>query len=320
MFQLRQSLLLFITATIWGSGFVAQSIGMDHITPFTYTFFRTLIGAIVLLPLIIYLNKKARKEAQEIREKTKEINQYKTYHKKDLLIGSICCGFFLIAGESFQQYGLVTTDAGKAGFITSMYIVFVPILGLFLGKKLNFNIILGVVLSIVGLYLLCIKDELVIEKGDILILICAVVFSMHILTIDHFINKCNGVQLACGQFFSASFMGLCMMLIFDYDVFSWEDVRAASLALLWSGVMSNGVAYTLQIVGQRGMHPTIATIILSLESVMAVVFGILLLNESLTVRESIGCILILIAVLVAQVSLSSVIELIKNRKIKTSIS
>lgn len=317
MFQLRQSLLLFITATIWGSGFVAQSIGMDHVTPFTYTFFRTFIGAIVLLPVIAILSKrKALAQSQQLDSKTPNHQlspdhsntSVAKYSRKDLFLGSICCGLCLFGGESFQQFGLVTTDAGKAGFITSMYVIFVPLLGLFIGKKLNIGIILGVFMSLVGLYLLCIKGSLSISQGDLLIVICAVVFSMHILTIDHFIQKCDGVALASGQFFAASFFALIFLLIFDYDVFAWEDVWAASLAILWSGIMSNGVAYTLQVVGQRGMHPTIATLILSLESVMAVFFGILILNETMSVREGVGCILILLAVVIAQVNIKPLIK------------
>lgn len=313
MFQLRQSFLLFLTATIWGSGFVAQSIGMDHVTPFTYTFFRTFIGAIVLLPVIYWLHQRKRSDQKQSERPAPH------YQRKDLIIGSICCGICLVGGESFQQFGLVTTDAGKAGFITSLYIVFVPIFGLFLGKKLNRFIILGVLLSLFGFYLLCIKQSFTIEHGDFLILICAVVFCFHILTIDHFVAKCDGVLLSCGQFFAASAIALVLMLIFDYDVFSWADVRAAALALLWSGVMSNGVAYTLQVVGQRGMNPTIATLILSLESVMAVVFGTLLLHESLTLREGIGCILILTAVIIAQLNPKVLSAMLHGRRSKAAL-
>lgn len=314
MFQLRQSFLLFLTATIWGSGFVAQSIGMDHVTPFTYTFFRTFIGAIVLLPVIYWLHQRKRSDQKQSERPAPH------YQRKDLIIGSICCGICLVGGESFQQFGLVTTDAGKAGFITSLYIVFVPIFGLFLGKKLNRFIILGVMLSLFGFYLLCIKQSFTIEQGDVLILICAVVFCFHILTIDHFVAKCDGVLLSCGQFFAASAIALVLMLIFDYDVFSWADVRAAALALLWSGVMSNGVAYTLQVIGQRGMNPTIATLILSLESVMAVVFGTLLLHESLTLREGIGCILILTAVIIAQLNPKVISALLQRRRHQSGLA
>ena len=319
MFQLRQSFLLFLTATIWGSGFVAQSIGMDHVTPFTYTFFRTLIGAIVLLPIVFWIKSRADRTAADHHNQSQAGNDSRipdhvaphpsTYTRKDLFTGSWVCGLFLVGGESFQQFGLVTTDAGKAGFLTSMYIIFVPLVGLFIGKKLNASIVTGVVLSLVGLYLLCIKDSFTIEQGDLLILTCAFVFTFHILTIDHFIKKCDAVYLSCGQFFAASFIALILMIVVDGDVFAWEDVWAASLALLWSGVMSNGVAYTLQVVGQRGMHPTIATLILSLESVMAVVFGVLILNESLTIKEGIGCLMILAAVIVAQLNFATLAAL-----------
>ena len=295
MFQLRQSFLLFLTATIWGSGFVAQSIGMDHVTPFTYTFFRTFIGAIVLLPVIYWLHQRKRSDQKQSERPAPH------YQRKDLIIGSICCGICLVGGESFQQFGLVTTDAGKAGFITSLYIVFVPIFGLFLGKKLNRFIILGVLLSLFGFYLLCIKQSFTIEQGDVLILICAVVFAFHILVIAYYVERIDGVELSCGQFLVASFLGLVLMLIFDHNL-TWENFKAALPAMLWCGIMSNGVAYTLQIVGQRGINPTIATIILSMESVMAVFFGWLILDESLSVRQYIGCAVMFAAVIIAQLN------------------
>lgn len=334
MFQLRQSLLLFITATIWGSGFVAQSVGMDHVTPFTYTFFRTFLGALFLLPIITILRKlkankaaKAQVQAQvqgqaqaqssaysSVQDSGKQAQSARPKARRELLIGSICCGLCLLSAESFQQFGLVTTEAGKAGFITSLYVIGVPILGLFVGKKLNLGIVIGIVMSLVGLYLLCIKGSFTISHGDLLIVICAIIFSVHILTIDHFVQKCDGVALACGQFFAASFFAFILMMIFDYDVFAWENVKAAGLAILWSGIMSNGVAYTLQIVGQRGMHPTIATLILSLESVMAVLFGMLILDETMTSREAVGCFLILLAVIIAQVNLKPLFKRLFAKK------
>lgn len=321
LFQLRQSFLLFLTATIWGSGFVAQSVGMDHVTPFTYTFFRTFLGAVVLLPIVFLVHRRLKKQAQQIAAGEIPARREGPFNTpKDLFWGSICCGACLVAAESFQQFGLVTTDAGKAGFLTSMYIVIVPILGLFIGKKLNANIVVGVVLSLVGLYLLCIKagGSFSLERGDALILICAVVFSFHILTIDYFVRRCDGVYLSCGQFFAASLIAFILMVVVDGDVFSWDNVFAAGLAILWSGIMSNGVAYTLQVVGQRGMHPTIATLIMSLESVMAVVFGSLLLDESMTSREGIGCALLLAAVLIAQISPRMLLSLWQQRKLSQS--
>lgn len=289
MFQLRQSFLLFLTASIWGSAFIAQSLGMDHVSPFTFTFVRTLIGALFLLPLISILKALYKNKIKE-----------KTYGKKDLLLGSLCCGSCLIAGESFQQFGLLTTDAGKAGFITSMYIIFVPIISIFLGKKINRFIWIGVILSAVGLYLLCIKQDLSIEKGDFLIFICAIAFAIHILVIDHFVKKVDAVALSCGQFFMASIMGLILMLIFDRQDLNYDDFLKALPAMAYAGIMSNGIAYTLQIVGQRGLNPTIATLIMSLESVMAVIFGVIFLHESLMQKEIIGCVLMFSAVIIAQ--------------------
>ena len=291
MFQLRQSILLFITASIWGSGFVAQSIGMDHVEPFTFTFFRTAIGGFVLIPVIWFLNKLKQRGGRIIHNGS----------KKDLFWGSFFCGMCLVAAESFQQFGLVYTDAGKAGFITSMYIIFVPILSIFLAKKVGLSVWIGVILSVFGLYFLCIKPDMAfsIEKGDFLIFICAIIFAVHILVIAYFVNKVDGVELACGQFFAGSFVAFFLMLI--HDTITYEGLMGALPAILWVGIMSNGVAYTLQIVGQRGMNPTISTLILSLESVMAVVFGGIFLREVMSSRKHLGGALMLAAVIIAQI-------------------
>ncbi len=298
MFQLRQSILLFITATIWGSGFIGQSIGMEHVAPFTFTFFRTLIGALLLLPLIAWLK---RREIKKLRRQGLEAPLKKT-NRRLLLQGSLACGVCLIIAETFQQCGLVYTEASKAGFITSMYIIFVPLISLFLGRRPNLFVLLGVILSVIGIYLLCIKDSsFTLQLGDALILICAVAFAVHILLIARYVNEVDGVMLSCGQFFVAAACGLVTMLLFDHNL-SMATIQAAMPAMLWCGIMSNGVAYTLQIVGQRGMNPTIATIILSLESVMAAVFGSLILDESLTAREYAGCAVMLAAVIIAQLN------------------
>ncbi len=293
MFQLRQSLLLFLTATIWGSGFIGQSIGMDHVSPFTFTFFRTLIGALILLPVIYLLKKQALKKHKTLKKAD----------RRTFILGSLTCGTCLIAAESFQQFGLVYTEASKAGFITSMYIIFVPLISWCLGKRPNLLVLCATALSALGLYLLCLDDpsRLTLQTGDLLILICAVIFALHILVIAHFVEKIDGVELSCGQFAVASALGLITMLLFDQEL-SLERLLAAAPAILWCGIMSNGVAYTLQIVGQRGINPTIATIILSLESVMAVFFGWLILDESLSSRQYLGCAVMLCAVIIAQLN------------------
>ena len=301
MFELRQSFLLFITATIWGSGFIGQSIGMDHVAPFTFTFFRTLIGALVLLPVIFWLKKRAKRHHQV----------QKAPNRKALIMGSLVCGTCLISAESFQQFGLVYTEASKAGFITSMYIIFVPFLSWIFGRRPNLLVLIATLLSAVGLYLLCIEDpsSLHLQTGDLLILICALVFAVHILAIAHYVEQVDGVELSCGQFFVASFLGLITMLLFDKNL-TFDNIMAAAPAMLWCGVMSNGVAYALQIVGQRGINPTIATIILSLESVMAVFFGYLILDESLNGRQYVGCAIMLAAVIIAQLNPRLILRLI----------
>lgn len=288
MFEFRQYLLLFITATIWGSGFVAQKLGMSFISPFAFTFFRTLLGALFLIPVILFI----RRYDQKQQIKTKNIN------KRYLIIGSVCCGFFLILSESLQQFGLVTTDVNKASFITSLYMIFVPILGIFLGHRITVKIILAVIISCIGLYFFCIKDEIAFERGDLLVFLCAIGFACHILVIAYFINHVNGVILSCGQFFCASFLGFLMMCFTGFP--SAENLIKCIPALLYAGIMSNGVAYTLQIVAQKGINPTVASLILSLESVMGAVFGILFLNEVMTVRELAGAALMFTAIIITQ--------------------
>ncbi|SFS34940.1 Permease of the drug/metabolite transporter (DMT) superfamily [Succinivibrio dextrinosolvens] len=292
MFEFRQYLLLFITATIWGSGFVAQKLGMSFISPFAFTFFRTLLGALFLIPVILFI----RRYRQKHQIKPQKIN------KRYLVIGSLCCGFFLILSESLQQFGLVTADVNKASFITSLYMIFVPILGIFLGHRITLKIVIAVIISCIGLYFFCIKDEIVFEQGDLLVFLCAIGFACHILVIAYFINHVNGVILSCGQFFCASFLGFLMMCFTGFP--SSENLIKCIPALLYAGIMSNGVAYTLQIVAQKGINPTVASLILSLESVMGALFGIMFLNEVMTVRELSGAALMFTAIIITQLKLN----------------
>lgn len=288
MFQIRQYLFLLITAIIWGSAFVGQKLGINHVSPYTFTFFRTLIGALFLLPVIYILGNISKSRGSLLR----------STNRKSMLIGSVLCGICLLAAESFQQFGMVHTDVNKASFITSMYILFVPLLGVFLGHRLSLKISVAIAISVAGLYLLCMKGSFSLLQGDFLIVVCAIVFALHILVISYFVNRVDGVVLSCGQFFVASFFGMIMMFI--YDTPTYEDLLAAAPAILYVGILSNGVAYTLQVVGQRGINPTIATLIMSLESVFGSLFGVFYLNEVMTFREVLGCILMFIAVVIAQ--------------------
>ncbi len=290
-FIIRQSLLLLLTATIWGVAFVSQSVGMDYVGPFTFNAVRSLIGAAVLVPCIPLLKKLQKKE-----EGQEEI--HKKEDKKTLLRGGICCGVILAVASSFQQFGLLYTTVGKAGFITAMYIILVPILGIFMGKKVGLRIGISVVTAVAGLYLLCMTESLRLEAGDILVLLCAIVFSFHIMVIDHFSPLVDGVKMSCIQFLTCGILcGICMFL---FEEPSLSMILAAWKPVLYAGVMSCGVAYTLQIVGQKGMNPTVASLIMSLESVISVLAGFVLLHEVLSRRELFGCVLMFAAIILAQ--------------------
>lgn len=280
--------LLLLTAIIWGVAFVAQTVGMDYVKPFTFNGVRCLLGGIVLLPVIYFFD----------RKKTAE--QKKQEDKKTLWIGGTLCGLCLCIASCFQQIGLQYTAAGKAGFLTALYIVLVPIIGLFFKKKCSPFVIGSIVLATVGLYLLSIKDGFRIEKGDIYVMICALIFSLHILIIDYFSPKCDGVKLSCVQFFVSGIIAMVIALIVEKPQFS--QIMAAWLPIAYAGILSCGVAYTLQIIGQKGINPTIASLVLSLESVVSVLAGWILLNQVLSIREIVGCVIMFIAIILAQIN------------------
>ncbi len=289
--QIRNSILLLLAATIWGVAFVAQSVAMDYIGPFTFNCIRSLLGGAVLLPVIgiFSISKK---------EKNEKSNGSFFKRNRPLIIGGLCCGLALCIASNLQQIGIVTTSAGKAGFITAFYIVFVPIVNLFFGKKSSFLIWISVALALVGLYLLCITESLSINQGDLYLLLCAIVFTIHILVIDHFSPLVDGVKMSCIQFFVSGILSAIPMFLFEEP--SFTQLKAASVSILYAGIMSCGVAYTLQIVGQKNMNPTIASLILSLESVVSVLAGWVILHQTLSVREIIGCILMFGAIIFAQ--------------------
>lgn len=288
--SLKNSLLLLLTAAIWGVAFVAQSVGMDYVGAFTFNSVRCLIGAVVLLPVIWFLNRQNSPAEQTEQEKTAE--------RKTLFIGGAACGTALFLASNFQQFGIKYTTVGKAGFITACYIVIVPILGLFLKRKCSSYIWTAVIMALIGLYLLCITDGFSIGKGDLLVLICAFLFSFHILIIDHFSPRVDCVKMSCIQFLVAGILSGILAMIFENPDFT--SIAAAWIPLLYAGVMSCGVAYTLQIVGQKGMNPTVASLILSLESCISVLAGWIILGQSLSMREIIGCIIMFAAIILAQ--------------------
>lgn len=283
--------LLLSTACIWGVAFVAQSVGMDYIGPFTFNFVRFLIGGIVLLPVIWFLDKSKKQDESPDKE---EIQKQKKY----TWIGGICCGLAICGGSLFQQFGIQYTTVGKTGFITALYIIIVPILGIFLRKKVKPLVWIGAGIAIIGFYLLCMTDSFSLSKGDFLVLICAFLFSIHILVIDYFSPKGDGVKISCIQFFVSS--AICCVGAFVLENPSLSSILEAYVPLLYAGVLSCGVAYTLQIVGQKHTDPTVASLILSLESVVSVLAGWLILNQAMSFKEIIGCVLVFIAIILAQ--------------------
>lgn len=286
---LKNSLLLLLTATIWGVAFVAQSVGMDYVGGFTFNMARSLIGSAVLLPVIWFMGRNSSKKAEEAQGSSS---------RKDLLWGGLACGILMCLASNFQQFGIKYTTVGKAGFITACYIVLVPILGLFLKKKCSPFIWLAVAMSVAGLYLLCITDGFSIGKGDILVLICAVLFSFHILVIDYYSPKVDGVKLSCIQFLVCGILSGIPALIFEKPEMC--AVLTAWQPILYAGVMSCGVAYTLQIIGQKNMNPTVASLILSLESCISVLAGWVILGQQLSAREIAGCVIMFVAIILAQ--------------------
>lgn len=289
-FVIKQSLILLLTATIWGVAFVSQSVGMDYVGPFTFNAIRSLIGAAVLIP-VVFLMRKLSGETDRREE---------THGKEDRvwIRGGVCCGVILAAASSFQQFGIKYTTVGKAGFITAMYIILVPVLGIFFGKKVGVRIAVSVAVAVAGLYLLCMTESFRLETGDILVMVCAVIFSFHIMVIDQFSPLTDGVKMSCMQFLTCGILcGICMFL---FESPKLSMILAAWKPILYAGVLSCGVGYTLQIIGQKGMNPTVASLIMSLESVISVLAGFVLLHEILSKRELFGCVLMFAAIILAQ--------------------
>lgn len=282
----KNAVLLFLTAFIWGTAFVAQSVGMDHLGPFGFNGIRSLIGGVALLPCIYVLGRLNR-DARGKKE-----------NKKTLAAGGICCGLALFAASSMQQIGIQYTTAGKAGFVTAFYIILVPVAGIFMGRKTRWKLWAAVVLALAGLYFLCITESFTIGKGDIYVFISAVLFTIHILVIDYFAPKTDGVKMSCIQFFVAGILSLFPMAALETTTLS--GICQSWGPLLYAGVLSCGVAYTLQIIGQKNMNPTVASLILSLESCISVLAGWVVLGETLSMREGMGCVLMFAAIILAQ--------------------
>lgn len=305
----KGNLLLLLTSFIWGSAFVAQSSGMDYVGPYTYNMARNVLAFLFLIPVIHVIGKKKgvtdnMGSGTGIDEAASGEANWKSILLPDrtTLVGGIYCGLVMAVASSLQQIGITMTTAGKAGFITALYIILVPLMGVFIGKKIPRIIWFCVVLAMAGFYLLCVKEGFSISKGDILVLFCSVGFSVHIMTIDHFTSKgVDGVKMACIQFAVAAIVMTPLMFVLENP--SVSGLLSAWMTIAYAGILSSGVGFTLQIVAQKDTDPTTATLIMSLESVFAAVSGCLFLNEVLLPKEILGCILVFVAVILAQVPL-----------------
>ena len=291
--QVRQVVFPILAAFIWGTAFVAQDMCADSIGAFAFNATRYFIAVLALLVVILISDslKKDKPSLSPIQKKAAN---------RQLWLGGLCCGAALAVASNFQQAGMVAgTDSGKAGFLTALYVVLVPIFGLFFKRKVNLSTWIAVVLSVVALYLLCIKGEFSFAPGDLLVLVCAVCFAVHILVIDHFTAFCDGVKLSCIQFLFAGIISAVCMFIFEAVDFA--AIWSCILPLLYVGIFSCGVGYTLQILAQKDSNPTVVTILLSLESVFAVIAGAIILKQQMSVREYIGCAVMFAAVILAQI-------------------
>lgn len=288
--SLRGSLLLLLGAVIWGAAFAAQRAGMDHVAPFTFSGVRMTLAGLVLIPAVM-ISRRKEDPAQDTPERRK-------LQRK----GGLFCGLFLFAATSLQQVGLVYTSAGKAGFLTALYVVLVPVAGWILFRKKTSRIIwLGVGLAVAALYLLCVPESgFNVEQGDALTLGCAVCFTGQILCVDAYAPRVNGFALARDEFLITGI--LSMIVAVCTEKIEWSGILEATFPILYTGICSGAIGYTLQIIGQRDVNPTIASLLMCLESVFAVLTGALLLGERMTGREAAGCLLMFTAVILAQLS------------------
>lgn len=296
--KFRSVFFLGLTSIIWGLAFVFQSTGMDHVGPYTYNFGRGLLAGISLLILIL-VRPKSMKEDHEV-------------DKKLTIKGGIVIGLCLAVGQNLQQLGIVCTDVGKAGFLTTLYIVFIPLLYLFFGKKPDRKVFICVLLAAVGLYFISIKEGFVIEKGDILLILGAIGYAVHLMVIAHYSPKTDNVMLSCIQFFVYSIISLIIAL-FTEDV-TLSGIWDARISLLYTGVLSSAVGYTISIVALKDFDATIGSLILSLESIVAAIAGAAVLHQFLTPRETFGCAIVFLATVLAQVDTSKIKSFFVRRR------
>lgn len=285
--------MLLLSAFIWGIAFVAQRVGGDIIGPFTFNAIRMFIGGFTLLPFLYFMHRKERQVNSD-----HPAAQGKPGKNKKLLIGGLLCGIVLFAASNLQQIGLSHSTASKAGFITALYIIIVPIIGIFFRKRPSISLWVSILIALSGMYLLCITDGFKVAPEDFLLILSAFTFSVHILVIDYFSPVVDGVKLSCIQFFVCGILSSAAMIFTEKPDIS--SILHAWLPLLYTGILSCGIAYTFQIIGQKRVSPVIASLIMSMESVFSALGGWIILGESLTHQELLGCMLLFIAIILAQ--------------------
>lgn len=291
--NIKGNILLFVTAIVWGVSFVSQSVGVETLSPFAFNGIRMLLGSLSLVPVLIFLDGKSE-------------------NRKKLYTGGLICGLALGTASAVQTYAMKYTTAGRCGFITALYILFVPVIGIFLGKRFRKRVAYGIALALAGMYFLCIYgDTASFNFGDALTLVCSVCFAVHILCVDYFSPDVNGVALSCIQFFTAGVLNCAAMLVTG-GVPSISEVTYCMVPILYSGIMSCGLAYTLQIIGQKSTEPTVASILMSFESVFAAIAGWIILGNVMKPHEIIGCVLMFASIILAQLPE-------KNKKIQTNV-
>ncbi len=294
------SFLMVIAAFIWGTAFVAQSTGLEKIGNFTFLAFRSYLAVIVLLPVSYFIYKNNKKRVGD-----GDYGQNKTFISKRLLLGSVLCGIALCLASASQQYGIMLSSVGKSGFLTTLYILMVPVLGLFLKKKVKPVLWICIVIALFGMYFLCVTETGSVTKGDFLLILCAFLFAVQIMIVDHFVQTVDGVRLSLVQFAVTAIISTVCMFAFESP--NIEAIKSAWLSIFYAGVLSSGIAFTLQIIAQKNLNPTVASLLMSLESVFAALAGAFF-GERLSGNEIIGCVLVFIAIILAQVPVENLLK------------
>lgn len=300
------SILLMIAAFIWGTAFVAQSKGLEQMGNFTFLALRSYLAVIFLIPVSLFIYKNNKKKMGDGAH-----NENKTFLSKSLLIGGALCGIVLCLASASQQYGIILSGVGKSGFLTTLYILMVPILGLLFKRKVNPILWLCIAIATVGMYFLCVTDVGGIGVGDLLLILCAFFFSVQIMIVDSYVERVDGVRLSLVQFFITAVISTVVALAIEE--ISLEAIKSAWFSIFYAGVLSSGIAFTLQIVAQKNLNPTVASLIMSLESVFAALAGAFF-GERLSSSEILGCALVFLAIILAQLPLEKLIKFNKKKK------